>query len=41
MHVVERLTRIDDKTLLYRFTVDDPADVGPFVDRRDDLAGDR
>ncbi len=25
MHVVERLTRIDDKTLLYRFTVDDPA----------------
>ncbi|HEX4594502.1 MAG TPA: hypothetical protein VH157_09510 [Bryobacteraceae bacterium] len=24
MHVVERLTRIDDKTLLYRFTVDDP-----------------
>jgi hypothetical protein len=25
MHVVERLSRIDDKTLLYRFTVDDPA----------------
>jgi hypothetical protein len=24
LHVVERLTRIDDKTLLYRFTVDDP-----------------
>ena len=25
MHVVERLSRLDDKTLLYRFTVDDPA----------------
>jgi len=25
LHVVERFTRIDDKTLLYRFTVDDPA----------------
>src|SRR5271166_82045 len=24
LHVVERLTRLDDKTLLYRFTVDDP-----------------
>jgi len=24
LHVIERLTRIDDKTLLYRFTVDDP-----------------
>jgi hypothetical protein len=24
LHVVERLTRIDDKTLLYRFTVEDP-----------------
>ena len=24
LHVVERFTRIDDKTLLYRFTVDDP-----------------
>jgi len=24
MHVVERFTRIDDKTLLYRFTVEDP-----------------
>jgi hypothetical protein len=24
LHVVERLTRIDDHTLLYRFTVDDP-----------------
>ena len=24
MHVIERFTRIDDKTLLYRFTVDDP-----------------
>ena len=24
LHVVERLTRVDDKTLLYRFTVDDP-----------------
>jgi hypothetical protein len=25
LHVVERFTRVDDKTLLYRFTVDDPA----------------
>ena len=24
LHVVERLTRIDDKTLLYRFTAEDP-----------------
>jgi hypothetical protein len=24
LHVVERLTRVDDKTLVYRFTVDDP-----------------
>ena len=24
LHVVERLTRLDDKTLLYRFTVEDP-----------------
>jgi hypothetical protein len=24
LHVVERLTRIDDKTLLYRFTIEDP-----------------
>jgi hypothetical protein len=25
LHVIERFTRLDDKTLLYRFTVDDPA----------------
>jgi hypothetical protein len=25
MHVVERFTRVDDKTLIYRFTIDDPA----------------
>ena len=25
LHVVERLSRLDDKTLLYRFTVEDPA----------------
>jgi hypothetical protein len=24
LHVVERLTRVDDNTLLYRFTIDDP-----------------
>jgi hypothetical protein len=24
LHVIERLTRVDDKTLLYRFTVEDP-----------------
>jgi hypothetical protein len=24
LHVVERLTRVDDKTLLYRFTIEDP-----------------
>lgn len=25
LHVVERFTRVDDKTLVYRFTIDDPA----------------
>ncbi len=25
LHVIERLSRIDDRTLLYRFTIDDPA----------------
>jgi hypothetical protein len=25
LHVVERFTRVDDKTLLYRFTIEDPA----------------
>ena len=25
LHVVERFTRVDDRTLLYRFTIDDPA----------------
>ena len=25
LHVVERFTRVDDKTLLYQFTIDDPA----------------
>jgi hypothetical protein len=25
LHVIERFTRLDDKTLLYRFTVDDPS----------------
>ena len=25
LHVVERFTRIDDDTILYEFTVDDPA----------------
>jgi len=25
LHVIERFTRVDDKTLLYRFTIDDPA----------------
>jgi hypothetical protein len=24
MHVIERFTRVDDRTLLYRFTIDDP-----------------
>src|SRR5262249_2333596 len=24
LHVVERITRVDAKTLLYRFTIDDP-----------------
>src|SRR5262249_54636315 len=24
LHVIERITRVDDKTLLYRFTVEDP-----------------
>jgi len=25
LHVIERFTRVDEKTLLYRFTIDDPA----------------
>jgi len=25
LHVVERLTRLDDRTILYRFTIDDPS----------------
>ena len=25
MHVIERFTRVSDKALLYRFTIDDPA----------------
>jgi hypothetical protein len=25
LHIVERFSRVDDKTLLYRFTIDDPA----------------
>ena len=25
LHVIERFTRVDDKTLLYRFTIDDPS----------------
>lgn len=25
LHVIERFTRVEDKTLLYRFTIDDPA----------------
>jgi hypothetical protein len=25
VHVIERFTRVDDRTLLYRFTIDDPA----------------
>src|SRR5579864_8506902 len=25
LHVIERFTRVDDRTLLYRFTIDDPA----------------
>ena len=29
LHVVERFTRVDDSTLLYRFTIEDPADLGP------------
>ena len=41
LHVVERLTRIDAKTLLYRFTVDDPDTWDRAVDRRNDLAGDQ
>ena len=41
LHVIERLSRIDDKTLLYRFTVEDPANLGSPLDRRTDLAGHR
>lgn len=30
LHVVERFTRIDDQTLLYRFTVEDPSYTAPW-----------
>ena len=41
LHVVERFTRVDPKTLLYRFTVEDPDDVGSRVDRRVPVERDR
>ena len=41
LHVVERFTRTDANTLLYRFTVDDPSDVGSPVDRRVSVGRDR
>ena len=41
LHIVERFTRVDAKTLLYRFTVEDPEHVGEAVDRRVHVAGDR
>ena len=39
LHVIERFTRVDAKTLLYRFTIDDPAHLDQAVDRRVHLAG--
>ena len=41
LHVVERFTRVDGKTLLYRFTVEDPDTWAPAMDGRIHLAGDR
>ena len=41
LHVVERFTRTGPKTILYRFTVEDPIDVGPVVDRRVSVERDR
>ena len=41
LHIVERFTRVDAKTLLYRFTIEDPDDVDAAVDRRVHVAGDR
>ena len=41
LHVVERFTRVDAKTLLYRFTIEDPETWDDAVDRRVHLAGDR
>ena len=39
LHVVERLTRLDAKTLLYRFTIDDPQTWDKPWTGEDDLAG--
>ena len=41
LHVVERFTRVDAKTLRYQFTIDDPTTWDRAVDRRIHLAGDR
>jgi hypothetical protein len=41
LHVVERLTRVDAQTLLYRFTIEDPDTWVQTLDRRIYLAGDR
>ena len=38
LHIVERFTRVDAKTLLYRFTVEDPATWTQAVDRGVHLA---
>ena len=39
LHVVERFSRIDDKTLLYHFTVEDPTVWTRALERRVRLAG--
>ena len=39
LHIVERLTRVDAKTLRYQFTVEDPTTWTQTVDRRIHLAG--
>ena len=33
LHVIERFTRVDPNTVLCRFTVDDPSNLGSVVER--------
>ena len=41
LHVVERFTRVNDDTIVYRFTVDDPGHLDQALVRRDSHAEDQ